>query len=143
MINLGFVTGLKAEARCLNRAIEGSRDPSMALFRQRGWGEDSATYWPERKGEVKESTPSQTAWAVLGLMAAGEVQNPAVRRGVEYLELAPRTGARWDEPWHTAVGFPRVFYLKYHGYSAYFPLWAISRYRSMIVGNTRSIAFGM
>ena len=147
-----YIYGTWSVLCALNAAREDPGSPAIRkavdwlLSRQRadgGWGEDSATYWPERKEEVKESTPSQTAWAVLGLMAAGEVQNPAVRRGVEYLELAPRTGPRWDEPWHTAVGFPRVFYLKYHGYSAYFPLWAISRYRSMIAGNTRSIAFGM
>ena len=147
-----YIYGTWSVLCALNAAREDAGSPAVRksvdwlLSRQRadgGWGEDGATYWRERKGAVKESTPSQTAWAVLGLMAAGEIQNPAVRHGIEYLELAPRTGVRWDEPWHTAVGFPCVFYLKYHGYSAYFPLWAISRYRSMIVGNTHSVAFGM
>jgi squalene-hopene/tetraprenyl-beta-curcumene cyclase len=80
---------------------------------------------------------------VLGLMAAGEVQNEAVRRGVAFLEQAPRTGARWEETLYTGVGFPRVFYLRYHGYAAYFPLWAIARYRSLISGNERRVAYGM
>ncbi len=80
-----------------------------------GWGEDGATYWPDRKGEAKASTPSQTAWAILGLMAAGEVESDAVARSVEYLLAAPRKGAVWSERWYTAVGFPRVFYLRYHG----------------------------
>jgi squalene-hopene/tetraprenyl-beta-curcumene cyclase len=116
------------------------------LFRQRpdgGWGEDCATYWAGRRTEARASTPSQTAWAVLGLMAAGEVQNEAVRRGVAFLEQAPRTGARWEETLYTGVGFPRVFYLRYHGYAAYFPLWAIARYRSLISGNERRVAYGM
>jgi len=108
-----------------------------------GWGEDGATYWPERKGEAKDSTPSQTAWAVLGLMAAGEVQCDAVRRGIDYLLVSPRSGPRWDEDLYTAVGFPRVFYLRYHGYAKYFPLWALSRYRNLLRGNTRTVPYGM
>ena len=108
-----------------------------------GWGEDCASYWDERRQEVKASTPSQTAWALLALMAAGEVGHDAVRRGVAHLEAAPRTGAQWDEKLYTAVGFPRVFYLRYHGYSAYFPLWALARYRTLIRRNDRTIPWGM
>jgi squalene-hopene/tetraprenyl-beta-curcumene cyclase len=108
-----------------------------------GWGEDGASYWSKTKTAAKESTPSQTAWATLGLMAAGEVDNDAVRRGVEYLLQADREGDRWDEPWHTAVGFPRVFYLRYHGYSAYFPLWALARYRNLQAGNATTAPHGM
>ena len=96
-----------------------------------GWGESGATYWAERRDEAEASTPSQTAWAVLGLMHAGEGDAPAVRRGIEFLLRAPRAGAQWHETLYTAVGFPRVFYLRYHGYSAYFPLWALARYRSL------------
>jgi squalene-hopene/tetraprenyl-beta-curcumene cyclase len=108
-----------------------------------GWGEDGATYWQERRAEVKASTPSQTAWAVLGLMAAGEVEDDAVRRGIDYLLAAPRDGGRWEEPWFTAVGFPRIFYLRYHGYAAYFPLWALARCRTLIRGNSRRTPYGM
>ena len=108
-----------------------------------GWGEDGASYWSKTKDTVKDSTASQTAWAVLGLMAAGEVNNPAVRRGIEYLLAAPRYGEQWDEPWYTAVGFPRVFYLRYHGYSVYFPLWALARYRRLRTANTATVAHGM
>ena len=97
-----------------------------------GWGEDCATYRKERRGEVKGATPSQTAWALLGLMAAGEVGSEAVRRGVAFLESHPRRGANWQETFWTGTGFPRVFYLKYHGYSAYFPLWALARYRRLV-----------
>ncbi|MEI8397469.1 MAG: squalene--hopene cyclase, partial [Rhodospirillaceae bacterium] len=108
-----------------------------------GWGEDCATYWAEHKTEVKASTPSQTAWALLGLMAAGKVEHDAVRRGIAFLESAPRTGARWDEKLYTGVGFPRVFYLRYHGYAAYFPLWAVARYKDLMNRNDRRVAYGM
>jgi squalene-hopene/tetraprenyl-beta-curcumene cyclase len=108
-----------------------------------GWGEDGATYWPDRKGEAKASTPSQTAWAILGLMAAGEVESDAVARGVEYLLAAPRKGAVWSERWYTAVGFPRVFYLRYHGYRTYFPLWALARYLNLMRGATLPGVTGM
>ena len=108
-----------------------------------GWGEDCGTYWKERRGEVKASTPSQTAWAVLGLMAAGEVESEAVERGIRWLMAAPRDGARWEEELWTGIGFPRVFYIKYHGYAAYFPLWAVARYRNMMASNDRSVRHGM
>ena len=108
-----------------------------------GWGEGGETYWKNRKDFVKESTPSQTAWAVLGLMSAGEIESEAVKRGIAYLLHAPRTGTKWHEDWFTAVGFPRVFYLRYHGYSAYFPVWALARYRNLLRGNSREVAWGM
>ncbi|MGD8326509.1 MAG: squalene--hopene cyclase [Sphingomonadales bacterium] len=108
-----------------------------------GWGEDGGTYWQERVGEVKESTPSQTAWALLGLMAAGEVDHPAVEKGVSYLLKGEPKDGKWDEEWFTAVGFPRVFYLRYHGYSAFFPLWALSRYRNLKRGNSKDVQWGM
>ncbi len=108
-----------------------------------GWAEDCATYWPDQRHAMKESTASQTAWALLGLMAAGETDSAAVRRGVACLESAPRDGAKWREPYYTGIGFPRVFYLNYHGYSAYFPLWALARYRNLRRGDDRRVRFGM
>jgi len=108
-----------------------------------GWGEDCATYWQEDRGTIKASTASQTAWALLGLMAAGEVECEAVSRGIGFLESAPRDGAKWREKWYTGIGFPRVFYLNYHGYSAYFPLWALARYRNLRQRNERRVRFGM
>ena len=97
-----------------------------------GWGEDGATYWEGHpKGEGPVSTASQTAWALLGLMAAGKGDHPAVARGVEYLLAARDAEGLWSEESFTAVGFPRVFYLKYHGYAASFPLWALARYRAL------------
>ena len=108
-----------------------------------GWGEDCASYWQHRRDEVKTSTPSQTSWAVLGLMAADEFDSQAVRRGIQYLLDAPRDGGKWEERYFNAVGFPRVFYLRYHGYSAYFPLWTLSRYRNLWRGDDRTPRFGM
>jgi squalene-hopene/tetraprenyl-beta-curcumene cyclase len=108
-----------------------------------GWGEDCATYWPERRQVVKTSTPSQTSWALLGLMAAGEVGSRAVSRGVSYLIQAPRDDGKWREEYYNAVGFPRVFYLLYHGYAKYFPLWALARYRNLIRSNQRRTPYGI
>ncbi len=109
-----------------------------------GWGEDGATYDKTQLNSCKSSTPSQTAWAMLGLMAAGKAFDPAVERGVRYLTFHPRekTG-RWVEPQYTAVGFPKVFYLRYHGYSAFFPVWALARYRTLMRSNDNTVAFGM
>jgi squalene-hopene/tetraprenyl-beta-curcumene cyclase len=109
-----------------------------------GWGEDGASYKLDYRGyETAPSTASQTAWAVLGLMAAGEVDHPAVKRGVDYLTTHQGADGFWDEPRYTATGFPRVFYLRYHGYSKFFPLWAMARYRNLKNGNTRAVAYGM
>jgi squalene-hopene/tetraprenyl-beta-curcumene cyclase len=108
-----------------------------------GWGESCGSYWAERKDEVVASTPSQTAWALLGLMAAGEVESEAVARGTDHLRRAPREDGTWDEQLYNAVGFPRVFYLRYHGYSAYFPLWALARHRNLMARNDRRVVWGM
>ena len=108
-----------------------------------GWGEDGATYWAERRYECKASTPSQTAWAVLALMAAGEVDHPAVKRGVKFLLNHPREGSKWSETLFTAVGFPKVFYLRYDGYSRYFPLWALARYRNLQDSNSKTVSYGI
>jgi squalene-hopene/tetraprenyl-beta-curcumene cyclase len=123
------------------------RAVAWLLARQRddgGWGESGGSYWPDAPhGEAAYSTPSQTAWALLGLMAAGEVDDPAVRRGIAYLVAAQGSDGNWPEPWFTAVGFPRVFYLRYHGYCAFFPLWALARYRRLSMVNSRQVTFGL
>jgi len=109
-----------------------------------GWGEDGASYKLDYRGyERAPSTASQTAWALLGLMAAGEVDHPAVARGIKYLSESQGGDGFWDEPRYTATGFPRVFYLRYHGYSKLFPVWAMARYRNLKRGNTRAVVYGM
>ncbi|MCP5245983.1 MAG: squalene--hopene cyclase, partial [Burkholderiales bacterium] len=97
-----------------------------------GWGETNDSYFDQQlAGRFEVSTAFQTAWALLGLMAAGEVDSPSVRAGVDYLLCNQLTDGLWEEPWFTAPGFPRVFYLKYHGYSKFFPVWALARYRAL------------
>jgi squalene-hopene/tetraprenyl-beta-curcumene cyclase len=109
-----------------------------------GWGESSNSYFPgAAHGEAPYSTASQTSWALLGLMAAGQIEHPAVARGIAYLIRTQDRDGNWDEPWFTAVGFPRVFYLRYHGYRAFFPLWALARYRRLASGNSSRVAFGI
>jgi squalene-hopene/tetraprenyl-beta-curcumene cyclase len=109
-----------------------------------GWGEDGSSYKLDYHGyEAAPSTASQTAWAVLGLIAAGALDHPAVARGVKYLAGSQGDDGFWNEPRHTATGFPRVFYLRYHGYAKYFPLWALARYRNLKRGNARRVTFGM
>ncbi|CAG4918165.1 squalene--hopene cyclase [Paraburkholderia saeva] len=109
-----------------------------------GWGEDGTSYKLEYRGyEQAPSTASQTAWALMGLMAAGAVDHPAVARGIDYLQREQRDHGLWDETRFTATGFPRVFYLRYHGYRKFFPLWALARYRSLRrTGGTR-VTVGM
>ena len=98
-----------------------------------GWGETCDSYFqPHLAGRGSDSTSFQTAWAILGLMAAGEAHSPEVRRGVEYLLHSQREDGLWQDAVHTAPGFPQVFYLKYHGYDKYFPLWALARYRNLL-----------
>ena len=109
-----------------------------------GWGEDGASYRLDYRGhEPAPSTPSQTAWALLGLMAAGFVDQNAVERGVSYLERAQNSDGLWDEAHYTATGFPRVFYLRYHGYRKYFPLWALARYRNLKAARVTAVEYGM
>ncbi|KQQ35700.1 squalene--hopene cyclase [Methylobacterium sp. Leaf125] len=108
-----------------------------------GWGEDASSYKIDPAFEPGYSTASQTAWSLLALMAAGEADDPAVTRGINYLTRTQGADGFWSEERYTATGFPRVFYLRYHGYPKFFPLWAMARYRNLQRSNTRKIAFGM
>jgi squalene-hopene/tetraprenyl-beta-curcumene cyclase len=93
-----------------------------------GWGESPRSYEGREAWGIGESTPSQTAWALMGLMASGEFNSPAVRRGVSHLVETQRTDGWWDEPATTGTGFPQVFYLKYDYYRLVWPLIALQEY---------------
>nr|WP_159347761.1 squalene--hopene cyclase [Roseomonas harenae] len=109
-----------------------------------GWGEDCESYKLDYRGyEPAPSTASQTAWALLGLMAAGEVDHPAVARGIEYLRRTQDETGLWQQDAYTGGGFPRVFYLRYHGYPKFFPVWAMARYRNLRRGNATRTVHGM
>ena len=154
---LNYIYGTWSVLCALNAAGVGHQDPMVRkaadwlLSVQNadgGWGEDAASYRLDYKGFDKgfdggPTTASQTAWALLGLMAAGEIENPAVARGVEYLMTTQTEKGLWDEQRYTATGFPRVFYLRYHGYSKFFPLWALARFRNLRKTNSRVVGVGM
>jgi squalene-hopene/tetraprenyl-beta-curcumene cyclase len=107
-----------------------------------GWGESCASYDDPNSKGIGESTASQTAWAVLGLMAANDMRSDSVARGIAYLLRTQLKDGSWDEPQYTGTGFPRVFYLKYHMYRQYFPLLALTTYAKMVaqesVGSVRN-----
>jgi squalene-hopene/tetraprenyl-beta-curcumene cyclase len=108
-----------------------------------GWGEGLESYDRKPRVHYDTSTASQTSWALLALMSADEVMSPEVERGITYLQKAEREGCRWKEDQFTGTGFPRVFYLKYHGYAAYFPLWALARHDNLIASNDRQVKWGI
>jgi squalene-hopene/tetraprenyl-beta-curcumene cyclase len=150
---MNYIYGTWSVLCALNAAGVGHQDPMMrkaadwlvAVQNQDGgWGEDAVSYRLDYRGlERAPSTASQTAWALLGLMAAGEVEHPAVARGVGYLMATQAEKGLWDERRYTATGFPRVFYLRYHGYAKFFPLWALARYRNLRKTNSRVVGVGM
>ena len=93
-----------------------------------GWGEDLRSYNDQALGGRGESTASQTAWALLALLAAGERENPATERGIRWLAETQTEDGTWDEPWFTGTGFPGDFYINYHLYRLAFPVSALGRY---------------
>ncbi|MBO0849322.1 MAG: squalene--hopene cyclase, partial [Pseudonocardia sp.] len=92
------------------------------------WGEDLRSYTDPSWIGRGASTASQTAWALLALLAAGERDSEAAERGVTYLRQTQREDGRWDEPYFTGTGFPGDFYLNYHLYRIVFPITALGRY---------------
>jgi squalene-hopene/tetraprenyl-beta-curcumene cyclase len=97
-----------------------------------GWGETCKSYEDPSLRGTGTSTASQTAWALMGLLAAGEVRHAAVSRGVQFLLETQSAEGTWYEPEFTGTGFPKYFFIKYHMYQDYFPLMALARYRSSL-----------
>jgi squalene-hopene/tetraprenyl-beta-curcumene cyclase len=150
---VNYIYGTWSALAGLNAAGFTADDPAMQRAAQwliqiqnkdGGWGEDCDSYRLDYSGyHQAPSTASQTAWALLGLMAAGEVDSPAVARGIRYLEATQSGDGLWPQEHYTGGGFPRVFYLRYHGYPKFFPLWAVARYRNLKAGNSRHVAYGL
>ena len=108
----------------------GGRSPGCADHQNEdgGWGEDLRSYRDPQWIGRGVSTPSQTAWALLALLAAGERSSPAVERGVRWLVANQRPDGTWDEDHFTGTGFPGDFYINYHLYRLVFPISALGRY---------------
>jgi squalene-hopene/tetraprenyl-beta-curcumene cyclase len=121
--------GMGGECEAVRRAAAWLKNVQRA---DGGWGEGCDTYFDSsRRGRAARSTSFHTAWALLGLMSAGEVGSESVKRGIRFLLRAQKPTGFWSDPEFNAPGFPRVFYLKYHGYDKYFPLLALARYRNL------------
>jgi squalene-hopene/tetraprenyl-beta-curcumene cyclase len=101
-----------------------------------GWGETCGSYDDASTRGVGPSTPSQTAWAIMGLLAANDTRSDSVARGIAYLLRTQKKDGSWDEPHTTGTGFPRVFYLVYTLYRQYFPLIALTNYAKVVSGET-------
>ncbi len=150
---VNYIYGTWSALAALNAAGLAPNDPTMAKAadwliaiqnEDGGWDEDCASYRLDYKGyEPAPSIASQTAWALLGLMAAGRVDDVAVARGIDYLRKTQAPDGLWTQDHYTGGGFPRVFYLRYHGYPKFFPLWALARYRNLKAGNSRRVAHGL
>jgi squalene-hopene/tetraprenyl-beta-curcumene cyclase len=107
-----------------------------------GWGETPASYADPTLAGMGEPTPSQTAWAVAGLIAAGRHDSPAARRGVQWLVTGQRADGDWEETAFTGTGFPKVFYLRYHYYRVSFPLITLARWRAAMIPVVRRMPSG-
>jgi squalene-hopene/tetraprenyl-beta-curcumene cyclase len=100
-----------------------------------GWGETCGSYDDPSTRGVGPSTSSQTAWAILGLLAVNDTRSDSVARGIAYLLRTQKKDGSWDEPYFTGTGFPRVFYLMYHLYRQYFPLLAFTTYAKIMAAS--------
>lgn len=123
------VAGENPEQIYIRKAVDYLRDMQNE---DGGWGESNDSYYPPRHRRPHHSTAFQTGWALLALLAAAQADTDTVRKGIDYLIASQAPGGHWHDDSYTAPGFPRVFYLKYHGYSKYFPLWALARYKNSI-----------
>ncbi len=125
-----IAAGLPADHLAIRRAVRWLHSVQNA---DGGFGEDLRSYTPEGAPGLGDSTASQTAWALLALLAAGE-RGRSVERAVEWLSSTQRADGDWDEPQFTGTGFPGDFYIRYHLYRLVFPIQALGRYLSLEVG---------
>lgn len=150
---VNYIYGTWSALCALNAAAIGCDDPAVQRSADwlvgiqnddGGWGEDCRSYALDYAGHrPAPSVASQTAWALLGLMAAERCDSDAVLRGVDWLCAHQDKDGLWTEEFYTGGGFPRVFYLHYHGYAKYFPLWALARYRNLRRANDPRVNWGI
>jgi len=100
-----------------------------------GWGESCRSYEDRSLMGKGKSTPSQTGWALLALMAAGEVHSDSVKRGIDHLLATQSPDGSWEEEEYTGTGFPKHFMIRYHIYRVVFPLMALGTYRHLTRGD--------
>jgi len=109
-----------------------------------GWGEDCATYWKEKKNMPSiKSMPSQTSWGILSLLLTEKIDTKHIINGINFLKKNFDKKKLWTDHNFNAVGFPKVFYITYHGYAKYFTNWALSRYQNLKSGNKTNIILGL
>ena len=131
-----ILTGLKAVGEDMGQPyLQKAADWLRSVQKPDGsFGETAESYDdPSLKGRG-QSTPSQTAWGAMGLLAASGPRDPAVEKALHWLVRHQKPDGTWDEQFYTGTGFPKVFYLKYHLYRLYFPLTALARYKRMLAG---------
>jgi squalene-hopene/tetraprenyl-beta-curcumene cyclase len=126
--------GLSENEPCIQRALEFIR---AYQNRDGGWGESCASY-DEKRFIPNASTPSQTAWAILALLAGGDLRSESLYNGVDYLIQTQRSDGVWEEDYCTGTGFPRVFYLSYTEYRNMFPLLALSAFLKATAAQDKS-----
>jgi squalene-hopene/tetraprenyl-beta-curcumene cyclase len=124
--------GMDLHEPCIQQGAEWLR---MVQNPDGGWGETCGSYDDPSTRGVGPSTSSQTAWAILGLLAANDTRSDSVARGIAYLLRTQKKDGSWDEPYFTGTGFPRVFYLMYHLYRQYFPLLAFTTYAKIMAAS--------
>ena len=108
-----------------------------------GWGEDCATYWKEKQNMPSiKSMPSQTAWSILSLLTTENLNDPCLEKGINFLKKSFDKKKLWEDHHFNAVGFPKVFYITYHGYAKYFTNWALSRYKNLKEGKKSNKILG-
>ncbi len=128
--------GLSEHEPCIQQALEFVRAYQNY---DGGWGESCASY-DENRFVPNPSTPSQTAWAILALLAGGDVRSESLFSGIDYLTRSQHADGTWDEDYCTGTGFPKVFYLSYTGYRNAFPLLALSTFVKTTMPAGRKLA---
>lgn len=121
--------GISSSDPMIRRAVEWLKSIQN---RDGGWSESCDSYLKHHYLPLKHSTASQTAWALMGLIAGGEAHSSEARQGVEFLLERQNDQGGWNEEEYTGTGFPGHFYIRYHGYRHYFPLLALAQFQKVM-----------